>query len=99
MRFTVNIPKDKIAHFLAGLAIAAITAAAWFLVSQLGLVEMRPAWLAVLIAAGVAGVVKEKADADDNKVHPGMHGVEALDALATSLGAAPVALLIATQAP
>lgn len=90
----MTIPKDKIAHFLAGLAIAAIVAAAWFLVAQFGVVDMRSAWLAALIAAAVAGVVKEKADADDNKIHPGMHGVEVLDAVATAAGAVPVAVLL-----
>lgn len=90
----MSIPKDKIAHFLAGLAIAAITAIVWFLIAQFGAVDMRSAWLAALIAAAVAGVVKEKADADDNKVHPGMHGVEVLDAVATAAGAVPVAAFI-----
>lgn len=90
----MSIPRDKIAHFLAGLAIAVIVALGWFLVAQSGAVDMRSAWLAVLIASCVAGVVKEKADADDNKIYPGMHGVEALDALATAAGAVPVAAFL-----
>lgn len=92
----MSIPKDKIAHFLAGLAIAAITALAWWLMARFGAVDMRSGWLAVLVASAVAGVVKEKADADDNKRVPGMHGVEVLDALATAAGAVPVAAILWT---
>lgn len=88
------IPRDKLMHFAAGLAVAVAAAAVWYVVSRFGVVEFGQAWLAALIAAAVAGAVKEKADADDNKVHPGMHGVEALDALATAAGGLPVAALI-----
>lgn len=85
---------DKIKHFLAGTAVAAVSAIAWFLVSRSGLVDMGGAWLCVVMCAGVAGVVKEGADREDNRIHPGMHGVELADALATLAGAAPVVAVI-----
>ena len=90
----MSIPKDKYWHFLAGLAIAWLALVAWSLAAQMGLVEMGGAWLGCLIASSVAGAVKEKADYDDNKIQPGMHGVEWEDALATALGGVPIAVLL-----
>ena len=85
---------DKLKHFLAGAAVAAVSSIAWFLVSRTGLVDMGGAWLCAVMCAGVAGVVKEGADREDNKIHPGMHGVEVEDALATLAGSAPVVLVL-----
>lgn len=91
-----NIPADKLGHLKAGCAAAAYGA----LIGSLGAgvvawVTQMPPWLAwplVLVSAGTsaftaasaAGLTKEKADADDNKIHPGMHGVEVADALVTT---------------
>lgn len=85
---------DKLKHFLAGAAVAAVSAIAWFLVAQTGLVDMGGAWLGAVMCAGVAGVVKEGADHEDNKIHPGAHGVELADALATLAGSVPVVVLL-----
>lgn len=90
----MNIPKDKILHFVAGGAASAFAAAVWFVAAQFGAVSMADAWLGAALAALVAGVVKERADQIANKLHPGTHGVEVLDALATAAGAAPVVVLL-----
>lgn len=90
----LKIPRDKLLHFCAGLAISAVTAMVWVAVAQSGLVDVSGAWLAAVLTTGVAGLVKEKADYDDNQIHVGMHGVEALDALATLAGSVPVAALL-----
>lgn len=94
----MNIPSDKIKHFAAGLIVAAAAGGAWFAAAQFGAVGMADAWLGAALAALVAGVTKEGADKLANEIHPGTHGVEVLDALATAAGAAPVVvLLIATR--
>lgn len=43
------------------------------------------AGVGALVAASVAGATKEWADQADNLIHPGMHGVEVADAVATGL--------------
>lgn len=87
----MKIQPDKIKHFAVGAAVAALAAAVWFVAAQFGAVGMADAWLGAALAAFVAGVTKEKADQLANEIHPGTHGVEVLDALATAAGAAPVA--------
>lgn len=87
----MKIPQDKIKHFLVGLAVAVFAAAVWFVAAQFGLVGMSSAWLAAVLCATVAGVTKEAADHLGNKIVPGMHGVEWLDAFATAAGSIPVA--------
>lgn len=100
-----KIPADKLGHLKAGSAAAAYGG----LVGSLGagavawLTHMPAAlaWPMVLVSAGTsaftsasaAGLTKEKADADDNKIHPGMHGVEVADALVTTALGALVCLL------
>lgn len=82
----MRIPSDKIAHALAGLlaALAGIVLAA--LLPLLVGEPIRAITMAVgaVVAATSAGLVKEFADFQDNRVHPGMHGVELLDAVATA---------------
>lgn len=84
------IARDKILHFLIGAATAATCAGAWWLVAQFGLLNAADAGAAGLVGACVAGATKEGADYMDNKIQPGMHGVEWRDALATALGGVPV---------
>lgn len=92
----MNIPPDKIKHFVAGLIAAAAAAVAWFVAAQFGLVSgLHDAWLCALVASTVAGVTKEGADKLSNEIHPGTHGVEVADALATAAGALPVIALLA----
>jgi hypothetical protein len=86
--------KDKVQHFLAGLAVAVFTAFVWFLASRAGLAAMGDAWLAAVLSSLAAGITKEVADKADNVIRPGMHGVEALDALATAAGSLPVVLFL-----
>jgi hypothetical protein len=65
-------------------------------VAQFGLVYgLQDAWLCALTASTVAGVTKEAADKLGNAIHPGTHGVEVADALATAAGALPVIALLA----
>lgn len=92
----INIPADKLGHLKAGCAAAAYglvigALAAWAFAAVTG-ADAETALQVGLIAAGAcaftsasaAGLTKEKADADDNKIHPGMHGVEVADALVTT---------------
>ena len=84
------IARDKVLHFLVGFAVALICAAAWWFLAQVGLMTATDAGAAGLVGACVAGATKEGADHMDNKIQPGMHGVEWRDALATALGGVPV---------
>jgi hypothetical protein len=81
--------KDKLLHFTAGFAASLAGAACWSL-SDLP-ISLFP-WFAFL-ASGVAGLTKEAADWMDNRLRPGMHGVEFLDFVATAAGALPVVLV------
>ena len=84
------IARDKALHFLVGAGVAVVCAAAWWLIAQFGLLSVADAGAAGFVGACVAGATKEGADYMDNKIHPGMHGVEWRDALATALGGVPV---------
>jgi len=87
----MNIPKDKVGHFVGGLVVALVASLIWWGGRWAGI----PAPIAAaFLATGVAGCVKEYADWLDNKAVPGMHGVELLDAVATFLGAVPVVLVL-----
>lgn len=73
-----RIPLDKIAHFFVG---AAIGVAGFLIWGPLG----------AIVAAGIAGVIKEIVDYIQNEMaikrgEAPPHGVEFLDALATTLG-------------
>lgn len=98
----MSIAADKIAHIKAGglagafgLVVGLVLAAA--MAHLLGLAGLPAAVLvlvtggaAALMSATAAGAAKELADKADNVIHPGMHGVEVADAVAT---AAPGAVL------
>lgn len=90
----MNVPKDKVIHFAAGLVVALVAAIAWGIAACFGVVSTIDAWFAAVLSAGVAGAVKEGADYMDNRTNPGMHGVEPLDFLATLAGSFPVALIL-----
>lgn len=106
----MNIPADKIAHMKAGAAISLFGAIASglgaALFSKFIGMELAAVLLVSLISAGscsivsavVAGVVKEYADNEDNKIHPGMHGVEWRDAAATALPGVLLAVPLLTAA-
>lgn len=93
------IPQDKIGHLKAG---AAAAVAGALLGAGAGHVLDLPLEALAATCAGVssiiAGLTKEAADWLDNKTNPGMHGVDPLDALATSLpGVAAFVALVVTR--
>lgn len=89
----MSLPKDKLQHALVGLLVALVCLALWALASHLGLVPIAGMPGAVALGGIVAGLTKEGADWIDNRAHPGMHGVELLDALATAAPGLVVALV------
>jgi len=56
------------------------------------------AGVGALIAAGSAGITKEKADQIDNEIHPGMHSVELRDAAWTTAPGAVLCIVLCTLA-
>jgi len=97
MNIIDRIPPDKARHFVAGTIVAALAACATAFVGLPGLVVA----CAAVAAAVLAGGYKEAADLRANKRATGKwlgeprgtpHGVEWQDAIATAMGAAPVAL-------
>jgi hypothetical protein len=102
-----SFPQDKIGHLKAGAMAAAYGAALGAAMGWLFGLLVQPGptiqlVLALLCAAAgaatassSAGITKEKADAADNKVHPGMRMVEVADAVVTaSPGAGLAAVLL-----
>lgn len=90
------IAADKIAHFKAGSLAAAFGVT---IGSIMGAISPHGsliicAAVGAVVAAASAGITKELADRADNLINPGMHGVEIMDAVATSLGAVPVLALL-----
>lgn len=98
-----KLAADKRGHLLAGLAAAfyglfvgVLGALAFVMLAEIRDADLSlqialvAGGIAALVSGSAAGMTKEKADADDNKVHPGMHGVEVADALYTT---APGALV------
>ena len=83
----MSIQPDKMKHALAGL-LAGLTGVALATVVP-ALAGRAPdligAASGALIASTVAGFTKEVADYQDNKIQPGMHGVELADGLATAV--------------
>lgn len=95
------IPRDKLLHAGVGVVVALIALAFWLLAAHLGFAPLSGAPAAIALSTVVAGVVKEAADYLDNREHPGMHGVEVLDAVATAapgflIGAAVQQVLLST---
>lgn len=84
------IQQDKIKHFAAGAAVSVGALAVWALGASFGVVRFSDVVFVAPIAAAVAGATKEAADWMDNKIVPGMHGVEWADVIATAAGAVPV---------
>lgn len=81
----MTIPKDKVMHALAGLlagVVGVVLGAAVCAVA--GEPVHAGAAVGALVAATAAGCTKEVADHQENKVRPGAHGVELLDAVATA---------------
>lgn len=82
----MKLQPDKIAHALAG-SLAALSGMVLAGIVPL-LVGQAPdsvgAASGALIAATAAGFTKEVADYQDNRLQPGMHGVELADAVATA---------------
>lgn len=85
---------DKIMHMKAGVLIAMFALAASFACVAAGLAPVSAIPLAVGLAGLVGGLVKEVADWLENKAHPGTHGVEVLDALATAAPGLLVAIVV-----
>ena len=84
---------DKAGHYIAGSAVAALAA---IIALRLG---PAWAWVAALGAGVLAGVAKEAHDAWANRrAGTQVHVVDAADAVATAIGALPVAapLYVAT---
>lgn len=90
------MPRDKLLHIAVGLLATLFGLLAWLLAAKAGLAPLSGLPAALALTTTVAGLAKEGADYMDNRVQPGMHGVDPLDALATS---APgwVAGLVAAQ--
>ena len=78
------IPKDKLLHAVAGLAVALAALALYLLAVHANLAPLGGAPVTVALCALVAGITKEGADYLDNRVRPGSHGVEFLDVVATA---------------
>lgn len=87
------IPRDKLLHFVAGFAVAVVSASVWALLGHHGFVRTQDGVYAAVLSAAVAGAIKEVCDWMDNRVRPGSHGVEWLDFFATVSGALPLILL------
>lgn len=91
----MSIQPDKLQHMKAGLFVSLAAGAAWLAFAWLGVATLGDGGPAMFLAGLVAGVTKEVADWFDNKASPGMHGVEALDCIATALPGAAAWLLCA----
>lgn len=93
----MKIASDKLGHLKAGVVAALAGALMGIVISlvasaALGLHGPSVHMIYLLAAASgavscgvAAGVTKEIADALDNRIRPGMHGVEAADAVFTAL--------------
>jgi hypothetical protein len=85
---------DKIMHIKAGVLIAMFAAAVSVACVAAGLAPASAVPLAVALSGIVGGLVKEGADWLENRAHPGTHGVEVLDAVATAAPALIAAVVI-----
>ena len=89
-----KIPLDKSHHFIAGALVGDVAAVAVILAGH-----PEYAWGAALALAMLAGAFKEALDWRDNHLADAqVHGVEFMDALATTLGGVAVAIPLAVQA-
>lgn len=89
-----KIPLDKSHHVIAGTLVGTVAACAVVLAGHPSF-----AWESAVIAALVAGAFKEAIDWRANHLADApVHGVEFMDALATTLGGVAVALPMAIQA-
>jgi hypothetical protein len=82
----MKIERDKLAHAMAGTCAAAVGVALAGVVPALSghAPDVAAVASGALIASTAAGITKEVADYGDNKLQPGMHGVEVMDAIATA---------------
>lgn len=87
------IPPDKLRHAGIGVLVAVFALLLWMLAALAGLAPLAGAPAALALAGIVAGLTKEGADWLDNRITPGMHGVELLDAVATALPGLVLGLL------
>lgn len=90
------IPKDKILHFVVGIAVAVLAFFLWSLAMHVPVLAAHPLATGVSLGGCMAGAQKEGNDRLDNLLmyHRGeapLHGVEWLDWLATWAGASVVA--------
>lgn len=84
---------DKVKHFIVGALAAFVASMLWVLIARLtGAVRAQDAWLVAILGAAIAGATKEVADWLDNRIQPGMHGVEFWDVAATAAGGVALAL-------
>ncbi len=80
----MTIPRDKLMHAAVGLLAGIFGLGAWLVAVAVGWAPLSGAPAACALASTVAGLAKEGADYLDNRMVPGLHGVEPLDALATA---------------
>ncbi len=78
------IPADKALHIAVGTIVGLVGAGVWLIAAWAGLLPLAGVPGAAALAGLIAGISKEGADYLDNKIKPGMHGVELLDAVATA---------------
>ena len=91
------IPRDKLGHMAAGVGAAALGAGVWVMAYAAGLAALDALPIVLLVGPIAAAAAKEYADWMDNRAaaaagRPAAHGVELLDALATALPGAVLAL-------
>ncbi len=89
----MNIPHDKLLHLAAGAAAAFLGLLLTVVLLYAAGLPLQAAFPAPFLAALIAGATKERADWMDNKVQPGMHGVEVWDIVATAAPGAGLSLL------
>jgi vacuolar-type H+-ATPase subunit I/STV1 len=82
-------------HAGVGLLVAIFAGGVWLLAASAGMAPVAGLPAAMALSSLIAGIVKEGADWLDNRMYPGMHGVEWLDAAATALPGVVLGLVAA----
>jgi len=89
------MPRDKLMHIAIGLLAGIFGLGVWLAAVAVGWAPLSGAPAACALASTVAGLAEEGADYLDNRMVPGLHGVEPLDALATAAPGVVTGLAVA----